>query len=203
MELLKKIQAVASEVMSIDKDMTVGNNKYGYKAVSDFNVTKKVKEAEQKYGVVSIPTRQELVHHEIVKTVTDKGERINFSFLIKMTVKIYDVENPQDFIEVETFGHGLDSGDKGFGKASTYARKYALLNAYKIATGEDPDAEKSKEQEGQLSPSEKKVAVLNYLTTRVDAAQRIMKHFNVGHLDELSDDMYDKIFKSYKKKGLI
>ena len=37
----------------------------------------------------------------------------------------------------------LDSGDKGDGKAMTYGDKYALMKAYKISTGDDPDAQAS------------------------------------------------------------
>ena len=62
-------------------------------------------------------------------------------------IRIVDIDKPSDYIDIESFGRGLDPGDKGFGKASTYARKYALLNAYKIATGEDPDKDKSKEMQ--------------------------------------------------------
>jgi len=54
---------------------------------------------------------------------------------IKMTLRIIDLEDTTQFIDIESFGKGIDSGDKGFGKASTYARKYALLNAYKNCNG--------------------------------------------------------------------
>ena len=140
MNLQEKIQAVATEIMSIEKDMTVGTEKYGYKAVSDFAVTKRVKEAEAKYKILSIPVRQELLHQEVIRVLDKEKEKIIYSFIVKMNTRFIDVEKPGDYIDVETIGHGLDNGDKGFGKASTYARKYALLNAYKIATGEDPDA---------------------------------------------------------------
>lgn len=74
-----------------------------------------------------------------------------------MTVRIINLDKPEEYIEVESFGRGLDSGDKGFGKASTYARKYALLNAYKIATGEDPDDVKSKEMLAMKTLDEKEL----------------------------------------------
>lgn len=201
--LFEKIQAVAKDVMSVDKDMQVGNGNYGYKAVSDLSVTKKVKESEQKHGIISIPTKQELVHQEVLRTQNNKGETLKYSFLIKMTVRIVEVANPENFIEIESFGHGLDSGDKGFGKASTYARKYALLNAYKIATGEDPDAEKSKEDNAPETQDAKMVAVKNYLMDNAETAQKMMHHFNVGNLDDITKDQYATIYKSYKKKGLV
>ena len=40
---------------------------------------------------------------------------------------------------------GLDTGDKAPGKAMTYADKYALMKAYKLSTGDDPDKDASPE----------------------------------------------------------
>lgn len=148
MNLFEKIQAVSMEVGNISKDMTVGSGGYSYKAVSDLSVTLAIKKAESNHKIVSIPVKQELISSEIVrgvKKVTSNGtttetETLTYVDNIKMTTRFIDVEDPTQFIDVESFGKGIDSNDKGFGKASTYARKYCLLNAYKIATGEDPDA---------------------------------------------------------------
>ena len=145
LNLYQKIQAVSNEVRNITKDMTVGTGNYSYKAVSDLDVTLAVKDAEKKYKIVSIPVKQELLNSEVIRIQKKNNEEgLTYVDTIKMTVRIIDLEDTSQFIEVESFGKGIDTGDKGFGKASTYARKYALLNAYKIATGEDPDAEKSR-----------------------------------------------------------
>ena len=54
-------------------------------------------------------------------------------------------EFAKEMQKVTTYGDGIDSGDKSVGKAMTYADKYALLKAYKIVTGDDPDQEASKD----------------------------------------------------------
>ena len=197
-----KIQAVAADLISIEKDMQVGSGSYAYKAVSDLQVTKKVKEAEQKHGIVSIPVSQKIESFEALKTQTKNGEKITYSMLVKMTLRIFDVETGES-IEIETFGHGVDSGDKAPGKASTYARKYGLLNAYKIATGEDPDAEKSKDIETTPQPSEKEAAVKAYLLKNTAAMQAILQHFNLPSLDDLGPDQITKIYDGYKRKGVL
>ena len=53
--------------------------------------------------------------------------------------RFVNTDDPTDFIETTTFAEGIDSQDKGSGKAMTYADKYALMKAYKISTGDDPD----------------------------------------------------------------
>jgi hypothetical protein len=200
MTLYEKIQAVAAEIMSIEKDMQVGNEKYGYKAVSDFAVTKKVKEAEVKYRLLSMPVKQELMHSEVIRVAEKDRDKLTYSFIVKMTTRFIDIEAPESFIEVETFGHGLDSGDKGFGKASTYARKYALLNAYKIATGEDPDASPSAQQTASHT-DEVKEAVHSYMLRNDAYLQQILRHFNIGEIDDLTKEQILMIYRNLKKKS--
>ena len=50
-----------------------------------------------------------------------------------------NTDDPTDFIETTTFAEGIDSQDKGSGKAMTYADKYSLMKVYKISAGDDPD----------------------------------------------------------------
>lgn len=133
--IFQKIQSVANEIKNIEKKLVVGEGKNAYNAVGDQDVTLSVKEAESKHGIVSVPFKQELVKSEILRVANKGIETIKYVDIVKMTTRIYNIDNPSEYIDIETFGRGLDSGDKGFGKASTYARKYALLNAYKIATG--------------------------------------------------------------------
>jgi len=204
MNIFEKIQAVADSVKSIGKDMTVGNGSYAYKAVSDINVTLKVKEAEKKHKIISIPVKQEIVHHEVLRTIDKNNvESLRYSFIIKMTTKIVDTEKPEDFVEIESFGHGLDSGDKGFGKASTYARKYALLNAYKIATGEDPDKDPSKTDLAPKQISEITKDVTDFLISDNTKLQYVLKAFNVGELSDLTEKQFRQVYDGYKKKGLL
>lgn len=202
--LYQKIQSVSNKVKNIEKNMTVGTGNYQYKAVSDLDVTLAIKDAETEFGLVSIPMKQELISHEIVKTISKDGkEGITYVDNIKMTVKIVDLDDTTQFIEIESFGKGIDSGDKGFGKASTYARKYALLNAYKIATGEDPDAQKSQQQESPKTPSEKRIAVENYLNKNVATLQNMLQHFSVGQISDFNEKQIESIYKTAKEKNLL
>lgn len=203
LNLFEKIQAVSNEIKNIEKNMQVGKGQYAYKAVSDLDVILSVKDAETKYKIISIPVRQEMIKSEIVKTMKDNGnESINYVDIIKMTIRIIDLESPKDFIEIESFGRGLDTADKGFGKASTYARKYALLNAYKIATGEDPDKEKEKSQ-APVKEDAKRDAVINYMMTDNNYLQNILSYFNVGSLDDLGQKEIDTIYSNLQKKGKL
>jgi hypothetical protein len=56
-----------------------------------------------------------------------------------MVIRFANIDAPDDHIDVETFGHGIDQGDKSPGKAMSYAVKYALLKTLGLETGDDPD----------------------------------------------------------------
>lgn len=203
MNLYQKIQAVSNEIKNIEKNMTVGKGSYSYKAVQDIDVTLEVKEAETKYKLVSIPIKQELVKSEIIKVVKDGGgESIQYMDIVKMTLRIINLEKTDEFVDVESFGRGLDSGDKGFGKASTYARKYALLNAYKIATGEDPDENRSKEQT-PVTVDEIKNSVVNYMMTDNVYTQNLLSYFNIGSPDDMNAEQFKMAYINLKKKGRL
>lgn len=201
--LYKKIQLVSNEIKNIEKNLTVGKGNYAYKAVQDIDVTLEVKEAETNHGIVSIPIKQELVKSEIVRVVKEGGgESINYMDIIKMTLRIVNLDDTSEYIDVESFGRGLDPGDKGFGKASTYARKYALLNAYKIATGEDPDEIKSKAQT-PATVDEVKNTVISYMMTDNQFTQNILSYFNVGSPDDMTGEQFKMAYNNLKKKGKI
>lgn len=201
--LYQKIQLVSNDIKNIEKNMTVGKGNYSYKAVQDIDVTLEVKESETTHGLVSIPIKQELIKSEIIKTVRDNGESITYMDIVKMTLRIIDLDNPSDYIDIESFGRGLDVGDKGFGKASTYARKYALLNAYKIATGEDPDDAKSKEQKAVQTPGEKRIQVSNYLLSNGNACANTLQRFNKSTIEELNDQEIEHLHQGMKKRGIL
>ncbi len=201
--LYEKIQLVSNEIKNIEKNMTVGKGNYAYKAVQDIDVTLEVKEAETKYGLVSIPIKQDLIKSEIIRVVKEGGgESINYMDIVKMTLRIINLENTTEYIDVESFGRGLDPGDKGFGKASTYARKYALLNAYKIATGEDPDDNKSKTQV-PVTVDEIKNAVEGYMMTDSNFTKNILSYFNVGCAEDMTSEQFKMAYNNLKKKGKI
>src|SRR6202045_3796544 len=59
-----------------------------------------------------------------------------------MAYTFIDVDTGEE-ITAKVAGQGLDSGDKAPYKAMTGALKYALLQSFLIATGDDPEDERA------------------------------------------------------------
>ena len=156
MNIYQKLAAITSELQVVAKNLNVetGNNK-SYKAVSERDILDAVKPLEAKYGVYSFPVNRELLEATTYDVETKYGTKSNFFSRIKTTYRFVNVDKPEEYIDMFTFSVGFDSQDKGDGKAMTYGDKYALMKAYKISTGEDPDQNPS--EEGRYTPSGAKI----------------------------------------------
>lgn len=147
MNIFEKMAAITAELQTVAKNLNVETGKgKGYKAVSERDIIDAVKPLEAKYGVYSYPADREVLESAMLDTDTQYGKKTTFFTRIKTTYCFVNIEKPDDFIETITFAEGIDAQDKGSGKAMTYADKYALMKAYKISTGDDPDAEPSNDE---------------------------------------------------------
>lgn len=137
--IYQRIADVMRDVQYLTKDDEVdaGMGKK-YRAITEEKVTRTVRESMVKNGLVMFPTVMQT--HLTSETVqTAKGERINRITHIDVDYVIANVDEPSEQIVVASSGTGVDTQDKGIGKAMTYAYKYALLRTFAIPTGEDPD----------------------------------------------------------------
>lgn len=121
----QRLAEVMQAVTYIRKEAKQGMN---YTIVSHDAVTAKVRPALLAAGIVYYPVRCEYAH---------SGNRAECA----MTVRFVNIDAPADFFDVPTFGYGVDTQDKGPGKAMSYAVKYALLKALGLETGDDPDTD--------------------------------------------------------------
>ena len=140
MNIYEKLSAITAEISAVAKNLEVGLGQNKYKAVGEADVLAAVKPIEKKYGVYSYPMARDLVDSGILENVDYKGNVKKQLYLrLKTTYKFVNVEDTADSIIMEVYSDGVDPQDKAPGKAMTYGDKYALLKAYKIITGEDPD----------------------------------------------------------------
>lgn len=150
MNIFEKLLKITSEMKNVNKNLEVGVGKNSYKAVGEADVLKAVKELEEKYRIYSYPKSRKIVDREILETKkiyngqTTEGNQIFMR--IETIYKFINIDKPEESIEITTYGDGVDTQDKAPGKAMTYGDKYALMKAYKIITGEDPDQNKSPDE---------------------------------------------------------
>lgn len=159
LNIFQRMLNATSEIDRVAKNLKVDiSSRQSYKAVAEADVLEAVKPIEEKYGIYSYPYAREIIKDEIItNTTTYEGkttERSSLFMRIKTVYRFVNTDNPLEYIDITTYGDGVDTQDKAPGKAMTYADKYALLKGYKIQTGDDPDAESSKELKKPEKPAQ-------------------------------------------------
>lgn len=188
--LYQRLLAISDEIATVAKNLDVSVGKGGsYKAVGEVDVIRAVKPIEVKHGVYSYPSDRKITETSVLTTVKEyngnKTESNQLFMRIETTYRFVNVDKPEEFIEVKTYGDGLDSGDKAPGKAMTYADKYALLKAYKIATGDDPDQEGSHDLKQEAKATQKQVEILSRSYTG-ENLKKLLESNNITKLEEIS-----------------
>lgn len=151
MNIFEKMSAITAELQTVAKNLTVQTTKTSsYKAVSERDILDAVKPLEVKYGIYSYPVSRKILESNMLESESEYQGKVSkkttFMTRVETTYRFVNVEKPDEYIETTTFAEGIDSQDKGSGKAMTYGDKYALMKAYKISTGEDPDQTASEEK---------------------------------------------------------
>lgn len=151
MNIYQKMAAITAELQTVAKNLTVQTTKTSsYKAVSERDILDAVKPLEAKYGVYSYPISRRVLESNLLESESEYNGKVTkkttFMTRIETVYRFVNADKPDEYIETITFAEGIDSQDKGSGKAMTYGDKYALMKAYKISTGDDPDQNASEEK---------------------------------------------------------
>ena len=203
LNIYQRLLAIENELTNVAKNLSVGVGKSSYKAVGEADVLKAVKPLESKYGVYSYPSSRRIVESAVLEneqTDYNNNKVIKKSFFerIETVYRFVNVDNPSEYIEITSYGDGIDTGDKSVGKACTYADKYALLKAYKIITGDDPDQDESQSytgfKKGSLDPL--LIRRCNELGIELDNVARYLKK---GVSDLTNDDVRSCIAQKERK----
>lgn len=205
--IYQKMSAITEEINRVAKNLTVGVGKSAYRAVGEADVLAAVKPIEIKHGVYSYPVSREIVETDVLTTTTEYDgkttENKRLFMRVKTVYRFVNIDNPVEYIDITTYGDGIDSGDKGCGKAMTYADKYALLKAYKIETGDDPDQQASEPLKavGAKTASQKQIEILLKAYTG-DNLTKLLQVNNITKIKDLPQTKASELItKLYAKKG--
>ena len=184
--IFQRLSAITLELSTVAKNLEVNVGKSQYKAVGEADVLRAVKPLEAKHGVYSYPYSRQIIESGTIENETidyQTKEKIVRKSLFERIETIYrfvNVDNPTEYVDITTYGDGIDTQDKSVGKAMTYGDKYALMKAYKIITGDDPDTKPSEALKGlQTKPakpvSEETIAKCNKLSIDLENVAKYLK----------------------------
>lgn len=225
MNIYEKLSKVTEEITAVAKNLSVGYGKSSYKAVGEADVLAAVKPAEIKYGVYSYPASREVIDSAVLTSVDKDGNEKRQLFMrVKTVYRFVNMEKPDEYVDMVTYGDGVDPGDKAPGKAMTYADKYGLLKAYKIITGDDPDQKASETIKAFVRDSERVRATSETIkafekkgeekVTEIQALSltetlkamgidvpTLLKQYKVENVSDLTQKQHSDIIRKLEKYG--
>ena len=209
LNIYEKMSLITEEMAVVEKNLKVQVNQVNsYKAVSERDILDNVKPLEKKYRVFSYPLSRKIVDNDILTKETEYNGKITKTNTLFMRLEIIyrfiNIDNSNEFIDITTYGDGLDTGDKAPGKAMTYGDKYALMKAYKISTGDDPDKDASPENgytkiESKATPKQIEILEKVYVG---ETREKLLKANNVDKLEDLSVKKASELIKRLKERSV-
>lgn len=218
MNIYEKLLAIETELQTVAKNLDVAtSNTKSYKAVSERDIIDAVKPLEAKYKVYSYPMHREVIESNILESESSYNgkttKRTTLMTRIKTIYRFVNAENPEEYIDTVVFSEGIDTQDKGSGKAMTYADKYALMKAYKISTGDDPDQTASEEVEYTAKQKGYTVNVMSYINPEQGAEiqsllgpagmteEELCKAYKIKALSQLPANKFEATVNRLKEKA--
>jgi hypothetical protein len=228
MNIYKKLIEVRKVVKYLKKE----NEGAQYKYVSSSQTLAAVKEKLDELELLLVPSVTNKTIHKDVYEKTFKGETkraVDYFTELEMDFTWVNAEKPEETILCHWYGQGLDTGEKGVGKALTYADKYFMLKFFNIPTDKDdpdsfqekldnknndnktagktvtpkPDAAKVKDTSGLASTEQIKRMYTMVTKAKVDEAkfrEWLYKKYEITTSKELTKNQIDEVFNALDEK---
>ena len=175
------------------------NERFNYSYVTAADIAGSVGDILAELGVVVIPRLEDISYESAV----GRGEATRMARVV-MAYTFADVDSGEEII-AKVAGQGLDPGDKAPYKAMTGALKYALLQSFLLATGDDPEDERPDARftatNSQRLISGDEVRELQSLIEETGTElERVLAYYKVASLGELTETAHRRALEVLNRK---
>ena len=175
------------------------NERANYNYVTAADIAGTVGDILAELGVVVIPTLEDISY----ESAAGRGEAIRMARVV-MAYTFADVDSGEEII-AKVAGQGLDPGDKAPYKAMTGALKYALLQSFLLATGDDPeddrlDARLTAPNAEHLISGEQVRELQTLIEETETELERVLAYYKVASLSELTETAYRRAVEVLNRK---
>jgi hypothetical protein len=175
------------------------NERYNYTYVAAADIAGTVGDILAELGVVLIPRLESITYEPYTP---GRPDSVRVARVI-MAYAFTDVNSGEE-ITARVAGQGLDPGDKAPYKAMTGALKYALLQSFLLATGDDPENERADSQ--SVFPSAHAITTeqAHQLQRLIEESGtelgRVLAYYKLSSLDEMSEATYRRALELLNRK---
>ena len=175
------------------------NERFNYSYVTAADIAGSVGDILAELGVVVIPSLEEISY----ESTAGRGGATPMARVI-MAYTFSDVDSGEEVIATVA-GQGLDAGDKAPYKAMTGALKYALLQTFLLATGDDPEDERvdarfNTPSSGRAINAEQVRDLEKRIEDTGTELQRVLAYYKVASLSEMTEIAYRVAVKVLNRK---
>jgi len=193
MNLYEKLVEVRKVVPYLQKD----KKGHGFNYVASSDTLGSLKSKMDEVGVLLVPSVE---RSEISDHTTAKGGH-NYFTVLTMQFTWINAEKPEERIVCGWTGQGLDSGEKGVGKAMTYAEKYFMLKFFNIATDQDdPDSFKGKHSLPEMLSDEQIAKIKDFLKSDKCSEPDLLTWAKVERVEDIPADKYNMALAGLAKR---
>ena len=175
------------------------NERFNYSYVTAADIAGSVGDILAELGVVVIPSLEEISY----ESAPGRGGATPMARVI-MAYTFADVDSDEEVIATAA-GQGFDAGDKAPYKAMTGALKYALLQTFLLATGDDPEDERvdarfNQPNSGRTINAEQVRDLEKRIADTGTDLQRLLAYYKVASLSEMTEFAYRVAVKVLNRK---
>jgi hypothetical protein len=140
--LARAVLYVMEQVQGMEKNSKVGAGNAAYDGTKDQDVKEVFNRALREARLCMLPIGiEEETQVDRWTEESQYGIKQKQSVFTKVKTKYLLLHESGESLELAGYGHGIDTQDKGAGKATTYAMKNALLYAFVTPVGKIDDAD--------------------------------------------------------------
>jgi len=174
------------------------NERFNYSYVTAADIAGSVGDILSELGVVVIPSLENITY----ESTPGRCETTRMARVV-MAYTFSDVDSGEEIV-AKVAGQGLDTGDKAPYKAMTGALKYALLQSFLLATGDDPEDERVDRLSASGSDRPINAAELHELERLIGETgtdlERVLAYYKVSSLGEMGETAYQRAMEILNRK---
>ena len=175
------------------------NERFNYSYVTAADIAGSVGDILAELGIIVVPRLEDISY----ESAAGRGEATRMARVV-MAYTFADVDSGEEVV-AKVAGQGLDPGDKAPYKAMTGALKYALLQSFLLATGDDPEDERVDARSAATNPErligDDQVRELQALIDETGTdLERVLAYYKVASLSELTETAYRRALEVLNRK---
>lgn len=189
--IYQRVNAVMSECDYLQKKQAQQG-----KGIKYDEVMAMIRELLIKHGIVMITNQDSM---ECLGGVENSKQKI---YQGRYSLKLVNMDKPEEFIEHTAYAHGMDGGDKGAGKAHTYAMKTMLVKGFGIETGEDEESRAEKLERLTVITDEQYAELAKYCVDGQEwtaTGRKLMQAYKIGSIQQLPSSKFAEALERAKK----